>query len=182
MPSSSPFRLLFAKTHQFTTFRAPFLLRQQRNQIFRRYQQTVAGTPTVEGAPGAKQSIIQRLWTSEVGVKTVHFWAPVMKWVIVLAGVSDFFRPAEKLSMTQNLALMATGSIWTRWCFIIKPKNYLLAAANFCVAIVATLQVSRILIYRASVKGSKAKALEESKEEIRSAAKGVKEDVMKVVP
>ena len=51
--------------------------------------------------------------------------APVMKWAIVLAGVSDFFRPAEKLSLTQNLALTATGTIWTRWCFIIKPKNYL---------------------------------------------------------
>lgn len=74
MPSSSPLRLLFSRTQQFTTFRAPFLLRQQRTQIFRRYQQTVAGTPTVEGAPGAKQSILQRLWTSEVGLKTVHFW------------------------------------------------------------------------------------------------------------
>lgn len=48
-----------------------------------------------------------------------------MKWALVLAGVSDFFRPAEKLSFTQNLALTATGSIWTRWCLIIKPKNYL---------------------------------------------------------
>ncbi len=48
-----------------------------------------------------------------------------MKWAIVLAGVSDFFRPPEKLSLMQNLALTATGSIWTRWCFIIKPKNYL---------------------------------------------------------
>ena len=51
--------------------------------------------------------------------------APVMKWGVVLAGASDFLRPAEKLSLTQNMALMATGSIWTRWCFIIKPKNML---------------------------------------------------------
>lgn len=48
-----------------------------------------------------------------------------MKWALVLTGVSDFFRPAENLSLTQNLALTATGTIWTRWCFIIKPKNYL---------------------------------------------------------
>ena len=53
---------------------------------------------------------------------------------------------------------------------------------NFCLAIVGTLQVSRILAYRASAEGSKAKALENSKEEIKSAAKGVKEDVEKVVP
>lgn len=51
--------------------------------------------------------------------------APVMKWGVVAAGASDFLRPAEKLSLTQNLALMATGSIWTRWCFVIIPKNML---------------------------------------------------------
>lgn len=51
--------------------------------------------------------------------------APVMKWGVVLAGAADFLRPAEKLSLQQNLALMATGSIWTRWCFVIKPKNML---------------------------------------------------------
>lgn len=153
-----------------------------------------------------------------------------MKWAIVLAGVSDFFRPPEKLSLTQNLALTATGSIWTRWCFVIKPQNYLcvhllfpvypfsflscslayfpqpcrssstsvvrgyeltnfhwrifsdrLAAVNFCLAIVGTLQVSRILVYRSSVEGSTGQAMEASKEEERSAAKGVKEDVKKAV-
>ena len=48
-----------------------------------------------------------------------------MKWGVVLAGASDFLRPADKLSLTQNLALMATGSIWTRWCFVIRPQNML---------------------------------------------------------
>ncbi|KAJ6260848.1 hypothetical protein Dda_3509 [Drechslerella dactyloides] len=92
-----------------------------------------------------------RLWNSEVGLKTVHFWAPVMKWGLVIAGISDFYRPPEKLSLTQNLALTATGSIWTRWCLIIKPKNYLLAAVNFFLAGVGTVQVSRILLYAKSL-------------------------------
>jgi hypothetical protein len=48
-----------------------------------------------------------------------------MQWALVLAGVADFARPAEKLSLTQNAALTATGTIWTRWCFVIRPKNYL---------------------------------------------------------
>lgn len=47
------------------------------------------------------------------------------KWAIVIAGISDLARPAEKLSLTQNGALMATGAIWTRWCLIIKPRNVL---------------------------------------------------------
>ncbi len=51
-----------------------------------------------------------------------------MKWGLVLAGISDFARPAENLSLLQNGALTATGAIWTRWCLIIKPKNYLYEA------------------------------------------------------
>lgn len=49
----------------------------------------------------------------------------MMQWSLVIAGISDLARPAEKLSLTQNLALVATGTIWTRWCFVITPKNML---------------------------------------------------------
>ena len=37
------------------------------------------------------------------GPKTVFFWAPMMKWGLVAAGVNDLKRPAEKLSVSQNL-------------------------------------------------------------------------------
>lgn len=76
----------------------------------------------------------------------------LQQWALVLAGVSDFARPAEKLSLTQNGALTATGFIWTRWCLIIKPKNYLLAAVNFFLGIVGVVQVSRILMWQSSQK------------------------------
>lgn len=48
-----------------------------------------------------------------------------LQWAIVIAGIADFARPAEKLSFTQNFALTCTGLIWTRWCLIIKPRNVL---------------------------------------------------------
>jgi hypothetical protein len=47
------------------------------------------------------------------------------QWALVGVTVTDFARPAEQLSLTQSAALTATGAIWTRWCLIIKPKNYL---------------------------------------------------------
>jgi len=47
------------------------------------------------------------------------------QWGLVLAGISDFARPAESLSLSQNAALVCTGAIWTRWCFVIKPRNLL---------------------------------------------------------
>ncbi|KAL1970202.1 hypothetical protein VTN77DRAFT_5362 [Rasamsonia byssochlamydoides] len=123
----------------------------------RRFQSTDAGA-----AAGDQQSTFQRLWNSPVGIKTVHFWAPVMKWALVIAGISDFQRPADKLSLTQNVALMATGAIWTRWCFIIKPRNLLLAAVNFFLACVGVVQVTRIFLYQRSLKDSSTEAAKDS--------------------
>lgn len=44
--------------------------------------------------------------------RTVFFWAPLAKWGLVAAGIKDLQRPADKLSLTQNMALAATGFIW----------------------------------------------------------------------
>ncbi|KAI9678873.1 MAG: hypothetical protein M1829_001856 [Trizodia sp. TS-e1964] len=121
-----------------------------RSALHRRFQSSqAAGTGAVP--PGPTETIFQKMWNGPVGLKTVHFWAPVMKWGLVLTGASDFYRPAENLSLTQNIALTCTGVIWTRWCLIIKPKNYLLACVNFFLGVVGTIQVSRILLYRRSL-------------------------------
>ncbi|KAK9475119.1 mitochondrial pyruvate carrier [Dipodascopsis tothii] len=95
-------------------------------------------------------SKFQQFMVSETGPKTIHFWAPVMKWALVFAGISDLQRPVESLSGTQQIALFATGAIWTRWCLIIKPKNYLLASVNFFLGSVAAVQLSRVYMYHTS--------------------------------
>jgi len=86
-----------------------------------------------------------------------------MKWGMVLAGASDFSRPAESLSLTQNLALMCTGAIWTRWCFVIRPKNIALAAVNALVFVVGATQVGRIYAYNQSLKGTEGQVEAEGK-------------------
>ncbi|KAF9887956.1 hypothetical protein FE257_009478 [Aspergillus nanangensis] len=133
-------------------------------------------------APAAEQqSTFQRLWNSPIGVKTVHFWAPVMKWGLVIAGISDFQRPAEKLSLTQNGALTATGLIWTRWCMIITPKNYLLAAVNFFLGCVGIVQVGRIVSYRRSLDGSTTEAVKDMEHEVVDSAKAAVAKVEAVI-
>jgi hypothetical protein len=72
--------------------------------------------------------------------------------------MADFARPAEKLSLTQNAALMGTGAIWTRWCMIIKPRNVLLAAVNFFLGCVGAVQVIRIFMWQRSQEGGSAEA------------------------
>ncbi|KAJ4368930.1 hypothetical protein N0V83_006012 [Neocucurbitaria cava] len=118
----------------------------------------------VNTAAGAEPAGFAKFWNSPVGPKTVHFWAPVMKWGMVLAGASDFSRPAESLSFTQNFALMCTGAIWTRWCFVIRPKNVALAAVNALVFAVGATQVSRIYMYNKSLKSTEGQAKLEGKE------------------
>lgn len=90
-----------------------------------------------------------RYLNSETGPKTVHFWAPVLKWALVIAGFNDLQRPVEKVSGTQQVALFATGAIWTRWAgFVIKPRNPLLASVNFFLGGVAGYQIYRLADYR----------------------------------
>ena len=43
------------------------------------------------------------LWNHPAGPKTVFFWAPLMKWCLVAAGLKDISRPADKLSVSQNV-------------------------------------------------------------------------------
>lgn len=102
-------------------------------------------------------SKFQRFLNSETGPRTVHFWAPVLKWSLVIAGMNDIQRPVEKISGTQQLALFCTGAIWTRWAgFVIRPKNLLLASVNFFLGGVAGYQLIRIAHYRTSLGDSPA--------------------------
>ena len=66
------------------------------------------------------------------------------KWALVIAGLKDLNRPADKLSVSQNLALTATGFIWVRYSLVITPVNYSLAAVNFFVGATGLGQLYRI--------------------------------------
>ncbi|KAI0085874.1 mitochondrial pyruvate carrier [Irpex rosettiformis] len=95
-------------------------------------------------ASAAAGSKFQSFLNHPAGPKTVFFWAPMMKWCLVAAGLKDLARPAEKLSVSQNLALTATGFIWVRYSFVITPVNYSLAAVNFFVGSSGLAQLARI--------------------------------------
>lgn len=80
----------------------------------------------VQGTGHEGSLAIYLISTTCVGV-VYGYQTDMTQWSLVLAGISDFARPAEKLSFTQNFALTCTGLIWTRWCFVIRPKNMLYA-------------------------------------------------------
>lgn len=58
-------------SRQAFTRASPFRSAYRRQEWSKRWQSTTAETP--------KASWFKRMWDSPVGLKTVHFWAPVMK-------------------------------------------------------------------------------------------------------
>lgn len=96
---------------------------------------------------------LRPMWEHPAGPKTVFFWAPTVKWSLVIAGLADLKRPAEKLSVTQSTALAATGIIWSRYSMVIIPKNWNLFSVNVFVGGTGLYQLYRIFRYRQSLKG-----------------------------
>ncbi|KAH8390861.1 hypothetical protein KR215_001020 [Drosophila sulfurigaster] len=78
--------------------------------------------------------VARPFWEAPAGPKTVFFWAPLGKWTLVLAGLSDLLnRPPQVVSVNQSGILATTGLIWSRYSFVIIPKNYSLLAVNLVV-------------------------------------------------
>ncbi|KAK6635344.1 Mitochondrial pyruvate carrier 2 [Polyplax serrata] len=95
---------------------------------------------------------LQPLWNHEAGPKTVFFWAPVVKWGLVIAGIGDLTRPADSLSVSQSASLAATGCIWARYSLVIIPKNWSLFSVNMFVAGTNLIQLFRAINYQKSLK------------------------------
>ncbi|KAF9978905.1 Mitochondrial pyruvate carrier 2 [Actinomortierella ambigua] len=103
-------------------------------------------------ANAVAQSSFQKFLNHPAGPKTIHFWAPAAKWALVIAGIGDLQRPAEKLSVSQNVALAATGLIWSRYSLVIIPKNWSLFTVNMFVAGTGITQLTRIFNYHQGLK------------------------------
>ncbi|KAJ3021316.1 Mitochondrial pyruvate carrier 2 [Thoreauomyces humboldtii] len=97
-------------------------------------------------------SAFQRFLNHPAGPKTIHFWAPTMKWGLVIAGLSDINRPVEQLSVMQTTALTATGVIWSRYSLVIKPVNYSLFAVNVFLGATGIYQMGRLWKHQQELK------------------------------
>ncbi|XP_030750669.1 mitochondrial pyruvate carrier 4-like [Sitophilus oryzae] len=84
-----------------------------------------------------------RLWHHVAGPKTIFFWAPIVKWSIVIAGIADLNRPADQISLGQSSSLAITGLIWSRYSVVIYPVNYQLLSANVFMGITQFYQFLR---------------------------------------
>ncbi|TGZ71779.1 hypothetical protein CRM22_002478 [Opisthorchis felineus] len=97
-------------------------------------------------------SSMRPFWEHPAGPKTVFFWAPTMKWALVIAGIRDMGRPVEKVSTFQSSALALTGLIWSRYSLVIIPKNWNLFSVNIFVAATGLYQLGRKALHEHSIR------------------------------
>jgi hypothetical protein len=87
--------------------------------------------PTLRTAlVGAELGIASTVAAAPAGPFTVHFWAPMSKWLISGASFMDLYRPTEKISLAQYTALTFTGLFFSRYSLLVKPINYNLSSVN----------------------------------------------------
>jgi len=91
----------------------------------------IVGGPALQGAiVGAEMGAVSTAAGAAAGPFTVHFWAPMSKWLISGASFMDLDRPTEKISIAQYSALTATGFFFSRYALLVIPLNYMLCSVN----------------------------------------------------
>lgn len=63
--------------------------------------------------------------------------------MITFSNIGDLKKPAEVISTNQQVAILATGVIWTRYSFVVTPVNYNLAIVNIFMGASAAYQLYR---------------------------------------
>jgi hypothetical protein len=89
------------------------------------------GGPMVQSAiVAAELGVVSTVAGAAAGPFTVHFWAPMSKWLISGASFMDMDRPTDKISLPQYTALTLTGFFFTRYALLVTPVNYVLCSVN----------------------------------------------------
>lgn len=78
----------------------------------------------------ANLGVVSTVAAADAGPFTVHFWAPMSKWLISGASFLEFDRPTEKISLAQYTALTLTGLFFSRYALLVKPININLSSVN----------------------------------------------------
>lgn len=90
----------------------------------------VAGPSLQAAIVGANLGPVSTFAGAAAGPFTVHFWAPMSKWMISGASMFELDRPVEKISLAQYTALTLTGAFFSRYSLLVNPVNYMLCSVN----------------------------------------------------
>ncbi|KAL3785788.1 hypothetical protein HJC23_007344 [Cyclotella cryptica] len=90
----------------------------------------LAGPAMQSAIVNANLGVVSTVAAADAGPFTVHFWAPMSKWLISGASFLELDRPTEKISLAQYSALTLTGFFFSRYALLVTPINYTLCSVN----------------------------------------------------
>lgn len=90
----------------------------------------VAGPTMQRTLVNANLGVVSKVAGADAGPFTVHFWAPMSKWMISGASFLEWNRPTDKISLAQYTALTLTGFFFSRYALLVTPINYTLCSVN----------------------------------------------------
>jgi hypothetical protein len=100
--------------------------------------------PAVQAAlVKANLGVISSVAGADAGPFTVHFWAPMSKWLISGASFIDLHRPTDKISIAQYSALTLTGFFFSRYALLVTPINYTLCSVNIALFLSSAWHLGR---------------------------------------
>lgn len=102
---------------------------------------------------------LRDFWNHPAGPKTVFFWAPTFKWGIGLSNLGDLQRDPDQVSLPMQLAVTATGVVWSKYSLDITPKNYNLLVVNAFMACTGFIQLYRKYARHQEVKAAESAQL-----------------------
>jgi hypothetical protein len=92
---------------------------------------SVLAGPTIRATlSNANAGVVSSIAAADAGPFTVHFWAPMSKWLISGASFMDLHRPTDQISLPQYTALTLTGLFFSRYSLLVTPVNYTLCSVN----------------------------------------------------
>jgi len=107
---------------------------------------SVVAGPTVRSAlSSANLGIVSSVAAADAGPFTVHFWAPMSKWMISGASFFEFDRPTDKVSLPQYTALTLTGFFFSRYALLVTPINFMLCSVNIALFLSSAWHLGRKL-------------------------------------
>ena len=89
---------------------------------------------------------------SPVGPKTIHFWAPIANWGLVLAALKDINKPAEMISERMTMTMIFYSTLFMRFAWRVQPRNFILFACHFANFSAQSYLLSRKLAHNKTLK------------------------------
>ncbi|CAD8140077.1 unnamed protein product [Paramecium octaurelia] len=85
-----------------------------------------------------------RWFQAEKGPFTIFFYCPLAKCGISVANIYDIIKkPVDTINPVQQTVIAMSGTLFARWCWILKPRQFMLVFANSVMASTGIIQLWR---------------------------------------